>query len=242
MWKIIKNGFLAKIAWHYLCQEGENKNAHFRCNYLFWPNFFWTKTVQSRKNYKNRGFSGNCPKPKMTPFLWKRCFLTWLKKRVLLTVFLKSCVFLKTLFYSVFSKTQFFRNKNCMLKKTENLWKIVGWFLNMAKWYFLGVCFFEVLILKGLFLVCLALFQKWLKMLVFPNFFEVFSGVAHCCLSGFGRFRCFCVLLCLFFFFVLLLFSVLFALFLVLWLDVVVFVLFVLFVVFCFCLFLFVFF
>ena len=23
----------------------ETKNAHFRCNYLFWPNFFWTKTV-----------------------------------------------------------------------------------------------------------------------------------------------------------------------------------------------------
>ena len=22
MWKIKKNGFLAKIAWHYLCQEG----------------------------------------------------------------------------------------------------------------------------------------------------------------------------------------------------------------------------
>ena len=25
MWKIIKNGFLAKIAWHYLCQEGRKK-------------------------------------------------------------------------------------------------------------------------------------------------------------------------------------------------------------------------
>ena len=35
-----------------------------------------------------------------------------------------------------------------------------GLFLNMAKWCFLGVCFFEVSILKGLFLVCLALFQK----------------------------------------------------------------------------------
>ena len=39
MWKIKKNGFLAKIAWHYLCQEGR-KNAHFRAHYLFWPNFF----------------------------------------------------------------------------------------------------------------------------------------------------------------------------------------------------------
>ena len=36
--------------------------------------------------------------------------------------------------------------------------------------------------------------SKVLKMLVF--FFRVFlgfSGVAHCCSSGFGRFRCFCV-------------------------------------------------
>ena len=59
---------------------------------------FWTKTVQSRKHYKNRGFSGNCKKAKMTPFFGKGCFWTWLKKWVLLTVFLKSCVFLKTLF------------------------------------------------------------------------------------------------------------------------------------------------
>ena len=39
MWKIKKKGFLAKIAWHYLCQEGR-KNAHFRAHYLFWPKFF----------------------------------------------------------------------------------------------------------------------------------------------------------------------------------------------------------
>ena len=43
--------FFAKIAWHYLCQEGR-KDAHFRAHYLFWPNFFWPKTVQTRKNYK----------------------------------------------------------------------------------------------------------------------------------------------------------------------------------------------
>ena len=34
--------------------------------------------------------------------------------------------------------------------------------------------------------------SKVLKMLIFPNF-GFFSGVAHCCSSGFGRFRCFCV-------------------------------------------------
>ena len=31
--------FLAKIAWHYLCQEGRKKRA-FRAHYLFWPKMF----------------------------------------------------------------------------------------------------------------------------------------------------------------------------------------------------------
>ena len=50
-----------------------------------------------------------------------------------------------------------------------------------------------------------AIVSKVLKMLVFPQCF-CFSGVAHCCSSGFGRFRCFCVSCVCFFFFVLLLF------------------------------------
>ena len=79
--------------------SGREKKRAFSCTLSVLAKiFFWTKTVQSRKHYKNRGFSGNCQKAKMTPFFWKRCFLTWLKKWVLLTVFLKSCVFLKTLF------------------------------------------------------------------------------------------------------------------------------------------------
>ena len=92
--------------------------------------------MQSRKHYKNRGFIGNCKKAKMTPFFGKGCFLTWLKKWVLLTVFLKSCML-----------------------KNRKFMKNSGLFLNMAKWCFLGL-FFEVLILNGLFLVCLVLFQK----------------------------------------------------------------------------------
>ena len=42
----------------------EEKNAHFRARYLFWPKVFWSKTVKTRKNNKNSGFSGNGPKPK----------------------------------------------------------------------------------------------------------------------------------------------------------------------------------
>ena len=103
--------------------SGREKKTHFRAHYLFWPkNFLGPKQCKPGKAIKIvGGFSGNCPKPKMTPFLGKRCFLTWVKKWVLLTVFLKSCVLLKTLFYSVFRQTQLFRNKICMLNKTENL-------------------------------------------------------------------------------------------------------------------------
>ena len=59
----IKNGFLAKLSWK---EENTRIFVHTIC---FGQKCFWTKTVQTRKNYKNSGFSGNCPKPKMTPFL-----------------------------------------------------------------------------------------------------------------------------------------------------------------------------
>ena len=49
--KAKKNELLAKIAWHYLCQEGR-KNAHFRAHYLFWPNFFGPKQCKSGKTIK----------------------------------------------------------------------------------------------------------------------------------------------------------------------------------------------
>ena len=161
-WMFIKNCLTLFVS-------GREKNTHFRAHYLFWPKiFFWTNTVQTGKNYKNSGFSGNCPKPKMTPFFWKMCFLTWVKKWVLLTVFLKSCVFWKHYFYSVFSKTQLFKNKNCMLKK-QKFMKNSGLFLNMAKWCFLGL-FFEVLML--LWFVCGVLHSsRSVKNVLFSRFF-----------------------------------------------------------------------
>ena len=112
--------FLQKLPDTISVRKGE-KTRIFVHTICFGQRFFWPKTVQTRKNYRSSGFSGNWPKPKMTLFLGKSCSLTWVKKWVLLIVFLKSCVLLKTLFYSVFSKTQLFKNKNCMLKKTEIL-------------------------------------------------------------------------------------------------------------------------
>ena len=126
----------------------------------------------------------------MTPFFGKRCFLTWLKKWVLLTVFLKSCVFLKTLFYSVFSKTQLFKNKNCMFKKNRKFMKNSGLFWNMAKWCFLGL-FFEVLILLWFVFGVSGIVSKVLKMLVFSQFLGAFLGwliVVHLGLEGLGVF------------------------------------------------------
>ena len=71
---------------------------HFRAHYLFWPKFFWTKTVQSRKHYKNRGFSGNCKKSKNDTFFWKRVFFDMVEK-----VGFINCVFEKL----CFPKTRF---------------------------------------------------------------------------------------------------------------------------------------
>ena len=69
--------------------------------------------------------------------MWKRVFFDMVEK-----VGFTNCVFEKL---CVEKNRKFMRNS--------------GLFLNMAKWCFWGL-FFEVLILKDLFLVCLALFQK----------------------------------------------------------------------------------
>ena len=114
--------------------------------------------MQNRKHYKNRGFSGNCKKNKNDTFFGKRCFLTWLKKWVLLTVFSKSCVFLKTLVLQSWQQSTAFEKQKLYVENTEiyeKLWVVI----EHGKMLFLGVCFFKVLIMKGLFLVCLALFQ-----------------------------------------------------------------------------------
>ena len=65
----MKNGFFKNCLTLFV--SGREKNTHFRARYLFGKKNFWPKTVQTRKHYKNCGFSGNCPKPKMTLFLEK---------------------------------------------------------------------------------------------------------------------------------------------------------------------------
>ena len=73
----------------------EKKNAHFRAHHLFWPNFFFGPKQCKAGNTIKIGVSAEIvkkQKAKMTPFFGKGCFSTRLKKWVLLTVFLKSCV------------------------------------------------------------------------------------------------------------------------------------------------------
>ena len=52
MWKIIKNGFLAKIAWHYLCQEGRKKRAFSLQLSVLAKFFFGPKQCKAGKTIK----------------------------------------------------------------------------------------------------------------------------------------------------------------------------------------------
>ena len=75
-----------------------------------------------------------------------------------------NCVFEKLCFpentiFIVFQQNTVFQKQKLYVEKKQKIMKNSTLFLNMAKWCFWGL-FFEVLILKGLFLVCLALFQK----------------------------------------------------------------------------------
>ena len=141
--------------------------------------------------------------------------------------------FWKLYFYSVFSKTQLFKNKNCMMEKNRNLWKIVGCFWTWQKGVYWGLFFWGFNVVVVCFCVS-AIVPKVLKMLVFFPIFGLFWG-------GFFLFICVWKFLGVFVFLVFgFLFGVGFVsvclLCFVLWLDVVVSVSFF---VFFFCFFLF---
>ena len=123
-----------------------------------------------------------------------------------------NCVFVKLCFQ--------FKNKNCMLKKNRKFMKNSGLFSNMAKWCFWGL-FFVGFNIKKVFFGVSGIVSKVLKMLVFPILGFFFLGwliVVRLGLEGLGVF----VFLVFVFLFCLAFVSVLFALFLALWLDVVV--------------------
>ena len=117
-----------KIAKHDLLNL-EGTKRHFRTLSVL-TKLFWGRNSQTTKNYKNCGFSGNCLKPKMTPF-WKKGFSDGWKVGFTNCVFGKLCL-LKTLFYCVFRKTQQLQQTSCMLKN-RTFMKNNGLFLTWQK-------------------------------------------------------------------------------------------------------------
>ena len=111
-----------------------------------------------------------------------------MKKRVLLTVFLKSCVLLKTLFYSVFSKYSNC-NKKAVCWKNGKCMKNSGLFWTWQNGVF-GL-FFEVFMVLWFGFCVSGKVAKVFKCLFFP-FLGGFCGVGYSCAFGFGRFRCCC--------------------------------------------------
>ena len=145
--------FLQKLPDTICVRKGE-KTRIFVHTICFGQKSFGPKQCKPGKTIKIV-VSAEIGQTKNDTFFWKKVFfLTWVKKWVLLIVFLKSCAFPKTLFYSVFSKTHFFKNKNCMMKNRKFM-ITSGLFLNMAKRCFLGCCFFGVLMLLWFVFVCL---------------------------------------------------------------------------------------
>ena len=195
-----KNGSFAKIAWHDLCQEG--RKTHFRAHYLFWPkNVFGPKQCKPGKTIKIVVSAEIAQNQKWHLFWEKGVFLTWVKKWVLLIVFLKSCVCWKHLFNRVFrkKKTQLFRNKICMLNKTV-LGAFVGWAI-----FYLGLEGLGVLVFLCLFFFFCVGFVSVLFALFLFSCWIVF-GVGSCFVFVlFFLFVCFCFCFCWFFVFVFLL-------------------------------------
>ena len=147
----------------------------------------------------------------MTPFFCKGCFLTWLKNWVLLIVLLKSCVFWKH-YFIVFSAKHSFSNSKIVCRKITKFMKNSGLVLNVAKWIFLCLFFFQVFIFIVVCFWCVWHSSKSVKNVCFPSFLGLL-WVAYSCWFGFGRFRCSCVS-CVWFPCLCCFVSVLFALFL----------------------------
>ena len=173
-----KKGFLAKLAWHYLSQEGR-KNAHFCAHYLFWPKIlFGPKQCKPGKTIKIVVSAEIAQNQNWHLFFEKGVFLTWVKKWVLLTFFLK--------------------------KKTENLWKIMGCFWTWQNGVLGGlfVWGFNVIVVS---FWCVWNSSRSVKHACFPSFLG-FCGVAYSSSFLVWKVSVFLCFLCLFLYFVLLLF------------------------------------
>ena len=147
--------------------SGREKSAHFRAHYLFWPNTFClAQTSANQETLLKYWFPRKLPKTKNDTFFSKKVFfLTRVKKWVLLTVFLKNCVFSENTFFIVFSENTAVAKKRYVEKQKiyEKLWVV----FEHGKGVFL---FVHALMLLWFVFVCLVKLQECLKSLFFlPN-------------------------------------------------------------------------
>ena len=153
-----KNGFLANIAWHYLCQEGKKKTRIFVHTICFGQKCFGPKQWEpEKKNYKIVVSAEIAQNPKRHLFLKKVFFDMGEKVGFTNCVFEKLCSSENTIFI-VFSAKHGSCNRNCMLKK-QKIMKNCGLFLNMAKGMFC-LFIFQVLMLLWFAFVRLVKLQK----------------------------------------------------------------------------------
>ena len=157
---------------------------------FFAQNLLGPETVKTRQNNKNSGFSGNCPKPKMTPLFWKRVFFSMGEK-----VIFTNCVFAK-LCHSIFLCFQ--QNTAVAVKQMyvekqkiyEKLWVGSEHVKTVFLFAFFQVSCFCVFVV--LLFVCLVRLQKCKKCLlfVFPvlGAFEGWHTLVYLGLEGLGVF------------------------------------------------------
>ena len=110
--------------------SGNEKNRIFMRTICFNQKLFWPKQPK-RGNTTKIVVSVKLPKTKMTPSFEKGS-VGWVKKWVLLTVFLDNCGLLKTLFLLCFQQCTAIAAKRCMLKNKKCM-QHRGLFVNMAK-------------------------------------------------------------------------------------------------------------
>ena len=100
-----------------MCQEGR-ENAHFRAH-CFGQICFGPKQCKAGNTIKIGVAAEIAKKAKMTPFFGKKVFFDMVEKVGCTNCVFEKLCFLKTQFYSVFSKTQLFKNKTVRSKKQK---------------------------------------------------------------------------------------------------------------------------
>ena len=192
MWKIKKNGFFAKIGWHYLCQEGRKKRAIFVHTICFGQKIFLgPKQCKPGKTIKIVVSAEIAQKQKWHLFLEKGVFDMGEKVGFTNCVFEKLCFPENTIFIVFSAKHSISKTKTVCWKKTENLWQIVGCFWTWQMVSF-GFGFFWGFNIKKVCFWCVWHCFKSVKNACFAQFWGLFWG-GLLLFIWVWKVRCFCV-------------------------------------------------